>query len=85
MSSSRLNRWPISICPYILHRPCRDLQNLKFSRLYLFPFSHKVVGIRGSGGRVVCHTSCGQYIGGILFSFSQPDLKLDNSMYLESF
>ena len=26
-----------------MHRPNQDLQNLKFSCLYLFPFSHKVV------------------------------------------
>ena len=49
-------------------------QNLKFSCLYLFPFSHKVVprkasggggviGRRGGGGGVVYHTSTGQYIG----------------------
>ena len=26
-----------------MHRPNQDLQNLKFSCLYLFPFAHKVV------------------------------------------
>ena len=26
-----------------MHRPYRDLQNLKLSHLYLLPFSHKVV------------------------------------------
>ena len=26
-----------------MHRPNQDLQNLKFSYLYLFPFAHKVV------------------------------------------
>ena len=38
-----------------MHRPYRDLLNLKFSCLYLFPFSHKVVpqkasGVGGGGG-----------------------------------
>ena len=38
-----------------MHRPYRDLQNLKFSCFYLFPFSHKVVpqkasGVVGGGG-----------------------------------
>ena len=32
-----------------MHRPYRDLQNLKLSFLYLFPFSHKVVPQKGSG------------------------------------
>ena len=27
----------------LMHRPNQDLQNLKFSCLFLFPFSHKVV------------------------------------------
>ena len=27
----------------LMHRPYRDILNLKFSCLYLFPFSHKVV------------------------------------------
>ena len=38
----------------LMHRPCRDLQNLKFSCLYLISFSHKVVpqkaSCRGGGG-----------------------------------
>ena len=33
-----------------MHRPYRDLLNLKFSCLYLFPFSHKVVPQKASGG-----------------------------------
>ena len=33
-----------------MHRPYRDLQNLKFSCLYLFPLSHKVVPQKASGG-----------------------------------
>ena len=33
----------------LMHRPYRDLQNLKFSCLYLFPFSHKVVPQKASG------------------------------------
>ena len=63
-----------------MHRPYRDLLNLKFSCLYLFPFSHKVVpqkasggggrGGRGGGGSgVVYHTSTGQYIGVATFFF----------------
>ena len=34
----------------LMHRPYQDLQNLKFSCLYLFPFSHKVVPQKASGG-----------------------------------
>ena len=67
-----------------MHRPYRDLLNLKFSCLYLFPFSHKVVPQKASGGRVggvgsggrvgggggvVYHTSTGQYIGVATFFF----------------
>ena len=66
-----------------MHRPYRDLLNLKFSCLYLFPFSHKVVpqkasggsgvgsggGGRVGGGGVVYHTSTGQYIGVATFFF----------------
>ena len=33
----------------IMQRPYRDLQNLKFSRVYPFPFSHKVVPQKASG------------------------------------
>ena len=56
----------------LLHRPCPDLQNLKFSCLYLIPFSHKVVPQKASGrgsvgsgvgNRVVYHTSTEQYLG----------------------
>ena len=62
-----------------MHRPYRDLQNLKFSCLYLFPFSHKVVYQKASGrgsegglgrGRVAYHTSTvlvNLYLGGIIF------------------
>ena len=59
----------------LMHRPYRDILYLKFSCLYLFPFSHKVVpqkasgGGRGGGGRVVYHTSTGQYIGVATFFF----------------
>ena len=74
-----------------MHRPYRDLQNLKFSCLYLFPFSHKVVPQkasgggggcrRGGGGGVVYHTSTGQYIGVatfflFFFFFFESGLKL---------
>ena len=34
----------------LMHRPYRDILNLKFSCLYLFPFSHKVVPQKASGG-----------------------------------
>ena len=64
-----------------MHRPYRDLQNLKFSCLYLFPFSHKVVPQKASGGGggrgVVYHTSTGQYIGVATFFFFVSGLKLD--------
>ena len=33
-----------------MHRPYRDILYLKFSCLYLFPFSHKVVPQKASGG-----------------------------------
>ena len=54
-----------------------DLQNLKFSCLYLFPFAHKVVpqkasGSGGGGGGVVYHTSTGQYIGVATFFYLDP-------------
>ena len=89
---------PIKFSHILMHRPYRDLQNLKFSCLYLFPFSHKVVyqkasgrgggGVGGSGegrgGRVVYHTSTGQYIGVatfffffFFFFFFEPGVKLD--------
>ena len=67
----------------LIHRPYRDLLNLKFSCLYLFPFSHKVVPQKASGGGgVVYHTSTGQYIGVatfflFFFSLFEPGLKLD--------
>ena len=64
-----------------MHRPYRDIQNLKFSCLYLFPFSHKVVPQKASGvgGRVVYHTSTGQYIIGVttFFSFLDSGFKLN--------
>ena len=72
-----------------MHRPYRDLQNLKVSFLYLFPFSHKVVPQKASGGGggvvvvggVVYHTSTGQYMGVatffFFFFFFVSGLKLD--------
>ena len=36
----------------LMHRPYRDILYLKFSCLYLFPFSHKVVPQKASGGGV---------------------------------
>ena len=72
-----------------MHRPYRDLQNLKFSCLYLFPFSHKVVpqkasggggrGGRGGGGRIP-HFNWSIYRGGnffFFFFFFESGLKLD--------
>ena len=69
-----------------MHRPNQDLQNLKFSCLYLFLFAHKVVPQKASGrgrvgGGVVYHTSTGQYIGVatffFFFFFFEPRVKLD--------
>ena len=61
----------------------RDLQNLKFSCLYRFPFSHKVVpqkasGVGGGGGRIP-HFNWSIYRGGNLFFFFffESGLKLD--------
>ena len=59
-----------------MHRPNQDLQSLKFSCLYLFPFFHKVVPQKAGGGGVVYHTSTGQYIGVATF-FLESGLKLD--------
>ena len=59
----------------LMHRPYRDILNLKFSCLYLFPFSHKVVPQKASGGRVVGGTGCiphfnwSIYRGGNFFFF----------------
>ena len=58
----------------LMHRPYRDILYLKFSCLYLFPFSHKVVPQKASGGGggsggVVYHTSTGQYVGVANFFF----------------
>ena len=72
----------------LMHRPYRDILYLKFSCLYLFPFSHKVVPQKASGGSgggvgggVVYHTSTGQYIGVatffFFFFFLESGLKLD--------
>ena len=67
----------------LMHRPYRDILYLKFSCLYLFPFSHKVVPQKASGGGrggVVYHTSTGQYIGVATFFsffFFESGLKLD--------
>ena len=70
----------------LMHRPYRDILYLKFSCLYLFPFSHKVVPQKASGGGggvggVVYHTSTGQYIGVatffFFFFFFESGLKLD--------
>ena len=68
-----------------MHRPYRDLQNLKFSCLYLCPFSHKVVPQKASGGGGSYTTlQTGQYIGVatfflffFFFFFFESGLKLD--------
>ena len=66
-----------------MHRPYRDLQNLKVSCLYLFPFSHKVVyqkaSGRGGSGRIP-HFNWSIYRGGnffFFFFFFEPGVKLD--------
>ena len=47
----RALKGPLIKFSYILmHRPYRDILYLKFSCLYLFPFSHKVVPQKASGG-----------------------------------
>ena len=76
----------------LMHRPYRDILYLKFSCLYLFPFSHKVVPQKasggGSGGGVVYHTSTGQYIGVatffffFFFFFFESGLKLDEKSWV---
>ena len=70
-----------------MHRPYRDLQNLKFVSIsfrFLTKWSPKKRrgGGRGGGGRggVVYHTSTGQYIGVatfFFFFFFESGLKLD--------
>ena len=39
----------IKLTHTLMHRPYQDLQNLKFTCPYLFPFSHKVVPQKASG------------------------------------
>ena len=63
----------------LMHRPYRDILYLKFSCLYLFPFSHKVVpqkasGGSGGGGRIP-HFNWSIYRGGNFFFLKK--LKLD--------
>ena len=74
----------IKFSPILMHRPYRDLLNLKFSCLYLFPFSHKVVPQKasGGGGRVggrIPHFNWSIYRGGnfFFFFFFETGLKLD--------
>ena len=70
----------IKFSPILMHRPYRDLLNLKFSCLYLFPFSHKVVpqkasggsgvgGVGGGGGGRIPHFNWSIYIGVATFFF----------------
>ena len=63
----------IKFSPILMHRPYRDLLNLKFSCLYLFPFSHKVVPQKASGGRVG-----GGRVGGVGSGGSYTTLQLVN-------
>ena len=62
--------------PHVLmHRPYRDLLNLKFSCLYLFPFSHKVFPQKATGGGVggggrIPHFNWSIYRGGNFFFFN---------------
>ena len=64
----------------LMRRPYQDQQNPKFSCLYLFPFSHKVVPQKASGrGRVggrIPHFHWSIYIGVATF-FLEPGVKLD--------
>ena len=83
---------PIKFSPILMHRPYRDILYLKFSCLYLFPFSHKVVPQKasggggvgsGGGGGVVYHTYTTLQLvnnnrgGNFFFFFFKPGLKLD--------
>ena len=71
----------IKFSPILMHRPYRDLLNLKFSCLYLFPFSHKVVPQKASGGGRggrIPHFNWSIYRGGnFFFFFLKSGLKLD--------
>ena len=64
----------------LMHRPYRDILYLKFSCLYLFPFSHKVVPQKASGGGRggrIPHFNWSIYRGGNFFFFFESGLKLD--------
>ena len=81
-----LKRPPIKFSPILMHRPYRDILYLKFSCLYLFPFSHKVVPQKASGGggsgRVVYHTSTGQYLSqNAKRASARKDTGLDQSLF----
>ena len=77
----------IKFSPILMHRPYRDLLNLQFSCLYLFPFSHKVVpqkasgggGGSGVGGGRIPHFNWSIYRGGNFF-FYESGLKLDEKL-----
>ena len=58
-----------------MHRPYRDLLNLKFS--YLWSPKKRRGGGGGSGRGVVYHTSTGQLFFFFFFFFFEPGLKLD--------
>ena len=70
----------------LMHRPYRDILYLKFSCLYLFPFSHKVVpqkasGVGGSGGSYttlqLVNIKGWQLFFFFFFFFFESGLKLD--------
>ena len=72
---------PIKFSHILMHRPYRDILYLKFSCLYLFPFSHKVVpqkasggsggGGGGGGGGRIPHFNWSIYRGGNFFFFEK--------------
>ena len=66
----------------LMHRPYRDILNLKFSCLYLFPFSHKVVPQKASGGGGVVggtgripHFNWSIYRGGNIFFLDEKSIE----------
>ena len=72
----------IKFSHFLMHRPYQDLQNLKFSCLYLIPFPHKVVPQKASGrvvarGGRIPHFNWSIYRGGNFFFFLKPGVKLD--------
>ena len=76
---------PIKFSPILMHRPYRDILYLKFSCLYLFPFSHKVVPQKASGGSGRGGGGGGSYTTlqlvniGVATFFFESGLKLDEN------